>query len=129
MQTILIVDDDLATRAALRIVLEEEGYHVAEAANGEVALDILTTAIQTYVVLFDMMMPHYSGLEMMGFIERHPLLQAHAYVLVTIIRHPIAGEVERLLHSLNIPVIRKPLDIDEVLTTVRTLVSHKQALA
>ena len=39
---VLIVEDDGDVRAMLRLLLEDDGYDVLEAADGEVAIDAAT---------------------------------------------------------------------------------------
>lgn len=53
--TILTIDDDPDIRAALRIVLENAGYSVGEAANGEEGLKI-AERIQPDAIIVDLMM-------------------------------------------------------------------------
>ena len=43
-QRMLVVDDDVAIRHALRLLLEDEGLAVAEVADGRAALAILRAA-------------------------------------------------------------------------------------
>ena len=59
---LLIVEDDARIRAALRLVLEEEGYEVGEAASGEEALEVFASA-GADVVLVDLMLPGITGFE------------------------------------------------------------------
>ena len=60
MYSILICDDERDIRGALRIYLENEGYTVLEAENGEDALRILETK-DVHLVLMDIMMPVLDG--------------------------------------------------------------------
>ena len=53
MRQVLIVDDDQALRELLREILEEEGYQVREAADGDTALDLLQHSAERWVVLLD----------------------------------------------------------------------------
>ena len=61
-KSILIVDDDAATREILRRNLEADQWTVLEAENGAEALEILTTT-QPAAVLLDLMMPVMDGFE------------------------------------------------------------------
>jgi CheY-like chemotaxis protein len=63
---VLIVDDDPEIRESMRMVLEDEGYHVREAADGVAALDELHRDQQPCVVLLDLMMPRMNGWEFLG---------------------------------------------------------------
>ncbi|MBI1845001.1 MAG: response regulator transcription factor [Actinobacteria bacterium] len=59
---ILAVEDDERIRTAVRMALEEEGWTVIEAANGEDALAAFT-AEKSDVVLIDLMLPDMDGFE------------------------------------------------------------------
>jgi two-component system chemotaxis response regulator CheY len=54
-KTILIVDDDPDTRAVLRIVLENAGFAVGEAADGAAGLKI-AQSVRPDAILLDLMM-------------------------------------------------------------------------
>ena len=58
---ILIIEDDRDIREGVRILLEGEGFHVQEAANGLDGLKKLS--LQTDLVILDIMMPGISGLQ------------------------------------------------------------------
>ena len=60
MFQILVVDDDKNTRRLLRAVLEQNGYTVITAANGEDAMDQLAQHAVD-LVLLDIMMPGMDG--------------------------------------------------------------------
>lgn len=60
--TCLVVDDSRVVRKAARRMLEQLGFEVAEAENGEVALDHCRATLPR-AVLLDWNMPVMSGLE------------------------------------------------------------------
>ena len=62
MFEILVAEDDKNTRRFLRAVLEEDGFRVHTAANGQEAMDILDREYIDLVVL-DVMMPQMDGYE------------------------------------------------------------------
>ena len=57
---LLVVDDDKNTRLFLTALLEEAGYTVSAASNGEEALEMMDRAHIDRVVL-DIMMPKMDG--------------------------------------------------------------------
>lgn len=57
---ILVVDDDRATRMLLKLAMEEEGYRVIEAKDGEQCLAVFTRA-RPDMVLLDAIMPGIDG--------------------------------------------------------------------
>jgi len=59
---ILLIEDDTDIRELLRVTLEEEGFSVREAADGEKGLDLLRRERPAAVVL-DLMLPGLPGLD------------------------------------------------------------------
>src|SRR6266568_2713700 len=59
-ERVLVVDDEQNARVALRTILAEEGYDVAEAADGEEALTLLP-GFAPAAVLADVRMPRMDG--------------------------------------------------------------------
>jgi DNA-binding response OmpR family regulator len=59
-RTVLVVDDDASLRMLCRVHLEEAGFRVVEAADGDEALDTIH-GDRPDVVLLDIMMPRVSG--------------------------------------------------------------------
>jgi PAS domain S-box-containing protein len=57
---ILIADDEMDLRAMLRILLERDGYRIAEARNGEEAVEFCRQQLPD-VVLLDILMPVMDG--------------------------------------------------------------------
>lgn len=66
---ILAVEDDERIRTAVKLALEDEGWTVAEAANGEEALAKFTDD-PSDVVLIDIMLPDIDGFEVCRAIRR-----------------------------------------------------------
>jgi len=62
MYNILICDDDADILYALEIYLNQEGYTVFKAANGQEAVDAFGYGITIHLVLLDVMMPVMDGI-------------------------------------------------------------------
>ncbi len=100
----LIVDDDPSSRDMLHRLLEGEGWTVAEAENGRVALDHIAEAMPG-VILLDLMMPEMDGF---GFLEElHkrdrfrsiPIIVITAKELSEDDRSRLNGGVERVMQK------------------------------
>ncbi|HEX6818479.1 MAG TPA: response regulator [Ktedonobacterales bacterium] len=118
-RSVLIVDDDWAIRQSLRLMLEDEGYPVAEARDGVEALSALRASADPYVVLLDLMMPRMTGEQVLGTVERDSHLQGRlAFIIITADLGQVNRELRHRLATLRIPVLGKPLDIDDVLARV-----------
>ena len=58
---ILVCDDDKEIVEAIEIYLQQEGYHVLKAYDGEQALDILKKN-EVHLLIIDVMMPKLDGI-------------------------------------------------------------------
>jgi two-component system, chemotaxis family, chemotaxis protein CheY len=67
MKRILVVDDSTPVRAAIRRILENLGFAVEEAGNGEIALERCAADSEFDLVLCDIEMPVMDGFT---FVER-----------------------------------------------------------
>ncbi len=97
-ETILIVEDNAATRAALVASLEALNYRPLTAANGYEALTVLSdfsapeTAFQIQLVISDVVMPEMGGLALV-----HAMYQQGFHTGVILLTgHPLKEELERL---------------------------------
>ncbi len=61
MQTILVCDDDREIVEAIEIYLQQEGYHILKAYDGEEALEILKEN-EVHLLIMDVMMPRLDGI-------------------------------------------------------------------
>ena len=116
---VLVVDDDAPIRELVRMALEDAGFTVHEAADGQVALDLLRGGQSPCVVLVDGLMPRLSGLELLEIIARDAALASqHAYVLVTgssEIAVPLAGWEPS---SMPVRLLAKPFDLQALIEVV-----------
>ncbi|HLW01610.1 MAG TPA: response regulator [Ktedonobacterales bacterium] len=124
-QGVLIVEDDESTRAVLADLLQEEGYMVFTAPDGQPALERLRTHPAGLVVLCDLWMPGMDGYALLQAIAAEaPLTAQHAYILMTATAKTLPLKVVDLLKHLNVTTIPKPFDIDDVLAEVKRAASR-----
>ena len=79
---ILVVDDEPANRETLRGMLENEGFSVAEAENGRVALEGLDR-VRPSAILLDLMMPEMDGFEFVARLREREEWRTIPVVVVT----------------------------------------------
>lgn len=88
-KTILIVDDILVMRLRMRPQLEEAGYRVIEAEDGEKALELVRKEPVINLIITDVSMPVMDGLEMIRKL-RSELSSLHLPVIVCTARGEIS---------------------------------------
>ena len=116
---ILIVEDDADIREGIRILLESEGYAVAEAENGTVALAILDDTFS--LVVLDVMMPGISGLKVCEEIRKV------SYVPVLFLTAK-SGESDKLIGLMagGDDYLSKPFSYAEFLGRIKALLRRYQ---
>src|SRR3984957_13586043 len=67
----LVVDDSMLMRYAVCHLLEQRGFAVESASNGEEALQVLTR-VQPALIITDMVMPKMSGSEFITALKSKP---------------------------------------------------------
>jgi two-component system, OmpR family, alkaline phosphatase synthesis response regulator PhoP len=115
MTTILVVDDESSIVEVLATLLEDEGYHVVTARNGEEGLARLATS-QPEIVLCDVMMPVLDGREMCRRMQTNPLYRSIPIILMSAV-----NVVAKLTDCNYATLIAKPFDLEEVINTVAKL--------
>lgn len=116
---VLVVDDDHAIRDTLRLVLEEEGYAVTDAPDGEAALDTLRSTSEPQVVLLDLRMPRLDGGRVLSIVQEDVRLAGRdIFILITANLTTLPLAIATLLDRLDVPVLPKPFDMDELLAVV-----------
>lgn len=97
-------------------LLEEEGFTVASAENGRVALDQLQKGLRPLVILLDLMMPEMDGWDFRAAQKNDPALREIATVVLT----GSGFETKTLSRQLGgLEVVRKPVDADDLVAMVR----------
>jgi CheY-like chemotaxis protein len=117
MPAVLLVEDDADTREVVSLLLEEEGYQAAVAADGQQAIDYLTRCEELpCLVLLDLLMPRVDGVAVLRWMRSQPRL-ANVPVAVISARPESRGtQVANAFRDHVIGVLQKPFDIDRVLT-------------
>lgn len=111
LRPVLVVDDDPDIRETLRFVLEDAGYQVYSAENGQEALEVLAnTKPLPGLILLDLMMPIMSGDEMLKALKSVHALAEIPVTIVTASGAPMPPLASGLL--------KKPVDLDVLLRIV-----------
>jgi two-component system KDP operon response regulator KdpE len=120
--TILVVDDDSATRRALRVTLSGMGFTVVEAARGEEALSLARVSWFD-AVLMDVDMPGMGGVEACRSIR-------HAVARLPILMLTVMDSEDDKVLALDAGAddyITKPFQIRELTARLRSAVRRRSA--
>ncbi len=118
MSCVLVVDDQAAVLKLTRKILENSGFSVLEATNGQQALAILDQQ-HVDVLLTDMMMPEMSGTELIQEVwKRYPGLPVCCMTGYVADPDPVID---------HIPLLPKPFGPRELIETLRKLIDPRSA--
>ena len=118
METILIIDDDVAIGNLEQEVLEREGYLVQRAYSGTEAL-LLLKEKKPYLILLDLMVPGMSGEDILPQIQGIP-------VIVVSAKTAVEDKVELLLGG-AVDYLTKPFDTKELLARLAVRLREKSS--
>jgi DNA-binding response OmpR family regulator len=118
---VLIVEDDDRIRSSVRLALEDNGYRVVEAGDGEAALETLRHDVPD-VVLLDLMLPGMDGYECCRRIRRE-----HDIPILIVSARVDSHDVVAGLEAGADDYIRKPFDVPELTARLRALRRRLQA--
>lgn len=121
---ILVVDDSPDNLFLVQTILEEEGYEITLAEDGRTALEYVEQSPPD-LVLLDVMMPEMDGFEVTKRIRENPKLPFMPILLITAFDQP---SVVKGLDTGADDFIRKPVEVDELLARVRSLLRLKHAI-
>lgn len=118
-KSVLLVDDQKDERAIQRVLLEHLGYEVAEATDGEMALEI-ARRISPDLILLDIAMPKLDGLEVCRAVRADPRTSGAAVLFYTA---SAAGDNdERLKAAGGDGVLIKPVEPKYVAEEITRLI-------
>lgn len=121
---ILVVDDTPDNLFLIQAILEEEGYQITIVDNGKEALAKIE-ASPPDLVLLDVMMPEMDGFQVTRLIRESQELPFIPILLITAYDQPSVAQ------GLDIGAddfIRKPVEFEELLARVRSLLSLKHSV-
>ncbi|HEV8150398.1 MAG TPA: response regulator, partial [Gemmatimonadales bacterium] len=130
--TVLVVEDDAATRMMLRRALEKEAWTVSEAENGRVGLERVA-ADPPALILLDLMMPEMDGFEFLDALRSNeaqvapranvaPRAPAPPVVVITA-KQLTEADRQRLNGGVRGVVQKRSQDLDGLLEDVRRQVA------
>ena len=119
MTAILVIDDEITIAEMLCAFLEEQGWQVTKASNGQEGLERLAS-VQPAVVVSDVMMPLLDGWELCRSMQADARYQSIPLVLMSAVRTSSS-----LAGCHYAALLRKPFELDELLRTITRLLKPK----
>ena len=118
---ILVVEDDLAIRRLVRMVLSRKGYRVEEAADGIEA--VLKIGVREYdVIILDLMMPNLDGFAFMNTLSANEPARLKN-IIVTSAASPQV--IQSRICGTPFDLLPKPFDINELVDRVRACITAR----
>jgi CheY-like chemotaxis protein len=112
---VLLVEDDPDVREALVDVLEDAGYGITAAVDGEGAIRALREGVRPSAILLDLMMPGMNGFEFRDEQRADPALADIPVIVITATKW-----TDRAAAQLGaVTRVPKPAQVEEVLEAIR----------
>ena len=122
---ILVADDDPAILRLVSAILEKENYGVVAARDGREAYKILQSASDFTAAIFDVVMPHISGPELVRYMKTEKRLMKIPVMMMTAEQDP---KLSRDSFAAGAVVfLPKPFTTAQLQTMLRMLVGRAKA--
>jgi DNA-binding response OmpR family regulator len=122
-QRILIADDDPVMRHLLTSIVRKEGYDAVVVDDGREAYRILQSDADFRAGIFDMMMPHLEGLDIIRYMRTEKRLQRIPVMMISAER-----DLQLMAKSFVAGAtvfLTKPFNTDQLQSTLRILLTNK----
>jgi light-regulated signal transduction histidine kinase (bacteriophytochrome) len=123
---ILLVDDNLDNIELLKIILEEDGYEIVFASNGEQALE-MTSKLNPKLILLDIMMPGIDGFETCQKLKENKTTREIPVIFLSAKNMP--EDIVKGFEVGGLDYITKPFNIYEVRRRVKTHLQTQNLIA
>lgn len=123
-KTILFIDDDPTVILAYRTKLVQAGFELKTAGDGLEAMRQLAL-LAPDVIILDLVMPKFNGVEIMGFIRSNPKLK-NTPVIVLSVQSIIDAEGEPILETAFRRLIKGNCTPDMMIEAIRDVLAREQ---
>lgn len=117
---VLAVDDDEAILEMLVELLERDGRFEVRVARGGYEAGMLTQEMQPDVLVLDYKLPDVNGNVVCETIRKNPSFSEMKIIIISGVADP--GEIQELMEAGADAFLRKPFQIDELITRILQLV-------
>lgn len=125
IKRVLVVEDRPYNQALISEILEFEGYKVELVDNGATMMEIIDSNLVTPqtlpdLILMDIQLPEVDGLQLIRRLKNNSYWQKVPVIAVTALA--MAGDRDRCLAAGASAYLSKPLNVDELISTVRSYI-------
>ena len=113
---VLVVDDEALMRKLIGAQIKRAGYQVEEAANGREALAKIRT-LRPDLVTLDVMMPGFSGVDVLKVMVNDPASATIPVVLVTALERQMIARME-IPETMQVSLLEKPCGYDQLVAQI-----------
>jgi CheY-like chemotaxis protein len=118
---ILIADDDPVMRHLLISIVKKEGYEAVAVDDGREAFRLLQSDADFRAGIFDMMMPHLEGLDIIRYMRTEKRLQRIPVMMIT--AEPDLQLMARSFVAGVTVFLSKPCNAEQIESTLRILLT------
>lgn len=122
----LVVEDDRGLARTLELILEDDGYQVTLAPDGQAALELLDAGFRPAVILSDIRMPRLDGLDLLRLVRKRPHLDDVPFIILS--AKAAMAEIREGLSLGADDYIPKPFDAEDVLHSVQVRLQRAMKL-
>ena len=124
MSKILHVEDDPLMLMAIARILRKNNHEVISAADGKVAFEMLEKHKDFDLIISDLMLPYFNGVEILQKVKTDPELRDIPFIIISSV-----GNEEMIKTSLNSGAddfIQKPIMAGELIVRITKLLNRKK---
>ena len=120
----MVIDDSETVRIKITQIIKDKGHEVIEAENGQIALDIITKALDIDFCICDINMPEMDGLEMVRLVHLDDVLKDIPILMLTTEASKASKEIGK--DAGVVAWITKPFKSEKVLSAVERVLKRKK---
>lgn len=120
-KTILVIEDEEPLVETLKLKLENEGFAVETAEDGEIGIQ-KAESVKPDLILLDLMLPKVKGEDVLQHVKKHPELKRTPVIIISNSGQPV--EIKELLaQGADDYIIKVDFTIDDILERVHNTLS------
>jgi two-component system, chemotaxis family, chemotaxis protein CheY len=122
-KTVMIVDDTEAIRMSVGFILQEEGYTVVEAKNGQEALDTLKNGTKIELIICDVNMPVLDGIGFLRALKTDGVYSAYKFTPIIMLTTEAGEDKKSEGKELGAKAwVVKPFKPDQLVKAVKMMI-------